>query len=138
MQRFVCKHKETSEGDFTRLSCRQDQNQGREWLKFLVTKWCEVTAWLLDIRSYMFGDEVRKGRGNTKGIMANQHDCMSSSISLTCRSLVRVVREGLVARREGSQERSWQCCPCRRRGGWGRPTRSDRRASSLKPTFLFC
>ena len=40
----------------------QDQNQGREWLKFLVTKWCEVTAWLLDIRSYMFGDEVSRGR----------------------------------------------------------------------------
>lgn len=38
------------------LPAVQDQNQGREWLKFLVTKWCEVIGWALDIQSYMFGD----------------------------------------------------------------------------------
>jgi len=38
------------------LPAVQDQNQGREWLKYLVTKWCELIAWALDIHSYMFGD----------------------------------------------------------------------------------
>jgi E3 ubiquitin-protein ligase MARCH6 len=38
------------------LPAVQDQNQGRDWLKFLVTKWCELSAWALDIQSYMFGE----------------------------------------------------------------------------------
>jgi len=37
------------------LPAVQDQNQGREWLKFLVKKWCRLAAWLLDLQSYMFG-----------------------------------------------------------------------------------
>merc|ERR1719318_2427247 len=39
------------------LPAVQDQNQGREWLKFLVTRWCRGAAWLLDIHSYMSGDQ---------------------------------------------------------------------------------
>merc|ERR1719318_1033112 len=38
------------------LPAVQDQNQGREWLKFLVKKWCKFSAWLLDLQSYMFGN----------------------------------------------------------------------------------
>jgi len=38
------------------LPAVQDQNQGREWLKFLVKKWCKLSAWLLDLQSYMFGN----------------------------------------------------------------------------------
>merc|ERR1719193_1301201 len=38
------------------LPAVQDQNQGREWLKFLVKKWCRVAAWMLDLQSYMFGN----------------------------------------------------------------------------------
>merc|ERR1712088_1123386 len=38
------------------LPAVQDQNQGREWLKYLVTRWCEGVSWILSLQSYMFGD----------------------------------------------------------------------------------
>jgi len=38
------------------LPAVQDQNQGREWLKTVVLKWCRAVAWLLNLQSYMFGD----------------------------------------------------------------------------------
>ena len=56
------------------LPAVQDQNQGREWLKYLVqryylniatvplglsnkiSRWCEGVSWVLSLQSYMFGD----------------------------------------------------------------------------------
>merc|ERR1719270_992241 len=37
------------------LPAVQDQNQGREWLKVMVRQWCRLTAWTLDLHSYLFG-----------------------------------------------------------------------------------
>ena len=38
------------------LPAVQDQNHTREWLKNCIKGWCSVAAWLLDLRSYLFGD----------------------------------------------------------------------------------
>jgi len=38
------------------LPAVQDQNHSREWLKWLIRQWGGVASWLLDIRSYLFGD----------------------------------------------------------------------------------
>lgn len=38
------------------LPAIQDQNHTREWLKWMVQKWCAIAAWTLDLRSYLFGD----------------------------------------------------------------------------------
>merc|ERR1719357_1048380 len=32
------------------LPAVQDQNQGREWLKYLVTRWCEGVSWILSLQ----------------------------------------------------------------------------------------
>jgi len=40
------------------LPAVQDQNQGREWLKFIVRKWCRCVAFILNLQSYMFGDHL--------------------------------------------------------------------------------
>lgn len=34
-----------------------EQSQTRTWLKGLVRAWCRAVAWLLDLRSYLLGDE---------------------------------------------------------------------------------
>merc|ERR1712024_307177 len=38
------------------LPAVQDQNHTREWLKNAIRAWCSVAAWILDLRSYLFGD----------------------------------------------------------------------------------
>ena len=38
------------------LPAVQDQNHTREWLKNSIKAWCSAAAWLLDLRSYLFGD----------------------------------------------------------------------------------
>ncbi len=38
------------------LPAVQDQNHTREWLKNATRAWCSVAAWLLNLRSYLFGD----------------------------------------------------------------------------------
>lgn len=38
------------------LPAVQDQNHPREWLKASVRAWCTAVSWLLDLRSYIFGD----------------------------------------------------------------------------------
>ena len=43
------------------LPAVQDQNHTREWLKNCIKGWCSVAAWLLDLRSYLFGDEAAAG-----------------------------------------------------------------------------
>ena len=43
------------------LPAVQDQNHTREWLKNCIKGWCSVAAWLLDLRSYLFGDDEAAG-----------------------------------------------------------------------------
>merc|ERR1712223_1150197 len=38
------------------LPAVQDQNHTREWLKNAIRAWCSAAAWILDLRSYLFGD----------------------------------------------------------------------------------
>merc|ERR1712088_243577 len=38
------------------LPAVQDQNHTREWLKHLIRAWCRVAGYILDLRSYLFGD----------------------------------------------------------------------------------
>ena len=38
------------------LPAVQDQNHTREWLKQVIRGWCSMAAWLLNLRSYLFGD----------------------------------------------------------------------------------
>jgi len=38
------------------LPAVQDQNHTKEWLKNLIRAWCRVAGYLLDLRSYLFGD----------------------------------------------------------------------------------
>merc|ERR1719436_2295062 len=38
------------------LPAVQDQNRTREWLKNAIRAWCSAAAWILDLRSYLFGD----------------------------------------------------------------------------------
>ncbi len=38
------------------LPAVQDQNHTREWIKNAIRAWCSAAAWLLDLRSYLFGD----------------------------------------------------------------------------------
>ena len=38
------------------LPAVQDQNHTREWLKHLIRAWCGVAAYVLNLRSYLFGD----------------------------------------------------------------------------------
>ena len=38
------------------LPAVQDQNHTKEWLKHLIRAWCRVAGYLLDLRSYLFGD----------------------------------------------------------------------------------
>lgn len=46
------------------LPAVQDQNHSREWVKWLVRKWCGLASWALGIRSYMFGDVALDARNN--------------------------------------------------------------------------
>lgn len=38
------------------LPAVQDQNHTKEWLKHLIRAWCRVAGYILDLRSYLFGD----------------------------------------------------------------------------------
>ena len=38
------------------LPAVQDQNHTKEWLKHLIRAWCRVAGYVLDLRSYLFGD----------------------------------------------------------------------------------
>jgi len=38
------------------LPAVQDQNHTKEWLKNLIRAWCRVAGYILDLRSYLFGD----------------------------------------------------------------------------------
>jgi len=38
------------------LPAVQDQNHTREWLKQVIKGWCSAAAWILNLRSYLFGD----------------------------------------------------------------------------------
>lgn len=38
------------------LPAVQDQNHTRDWLKHLIRAWCKVAGYILDLRSYLFGD----------------------------------------------------------------------------------
>ncbi len=38
------------------LPAVQDQNHTREWIKNVIRAWCSAAAWILDLRSYLFGD----------------------------------------------------------------------------------
>ena len=38
------------------LPAVQEQNHTREWLKQLIRAWCAFAAWMLNLRSYLFGD----------------------------------------------------------------------------------
>ena len=38
------------------LPAVQDQNHTKEWLKHLIRAWCKVAGYILDLRSYLFGD----------------------------------------------------------------------------------
>ena len=40
------------------LPAVQDQNHLREWLKNAIRAWCTAAAWILDLRSYLFGDST--------------------------------------------------------------------------------
>ncbi|XP_023333010.1 E3 ubiquitin-protein ligase MARCH6 [Eurytemora carolleeae] len=48
------------------LPAIQDQNHTREWLKWFVQQWCTLVSWILDIRSYMFGDVPLQGEGGAE------------------------------------------------------------------------
>ena len=66
------------------LPAVQDQNQGREWLKVMVRQWCRLTAWTLDLHSYLFGNldtpvvEAREVVIEDAGVggLAAQHQAM--------------------------------------------------------------
>lgn len=45
-----------------------EQSHTRTWLKSLVRTWCRAVAWLLDLRSYLLGDEGgEQGHGDAAG-----------------------------------------------------------------------
>merc|ERR1719422_2543932 len=67
------------------LPAVQDQNQGREWLKCVVKQWCKMSAWMLDLQSYLFGNletpvqavAVNGDNNNdNEGGLAAQHQAM--------------------------------------------------------------
>jgi len=45
------------------LPAVQDQNQGREWLKYLVQRWCEGVSWILSLCQFTEVSEVCEGTG---------------------------------------------------------------------------
>lgn len=44
-----------------------EQSHTRTWLKSLVRTWCRAVAWLLDLRSYLLGDEGEQGPPDAAG-----------------------------------------------------------------------
>jgi E3 ubiquitin-protein ligase MARCH6 len=65
------------------LPAVQDQNHTREWLKNAIRAWCSVAAWILDLRSYLFGDtpqdtveaeEAAEEDGNEEHLEDEQED----------------------------------------------------------------
>ena len=71
------------------LPAVQDQNHTREWLKNAIRAWCSVAAWILNLKSYLFGDtnddvvdeateaiddEDDQGNGNEEQHIENQNN----------------------------------------------------------------
>lgn len=45
-----------------------EQSHTRTWLKGLVRAWCTGVAWILDLRSYLLGDEEEENSGAPPGV----------------------------------------------------------------------
>merc|ERR1711953_782781 len=46
------------------LPAVQDQNHTREWLKNAIRAWCSAAAWILNLRSYLFGEPNEDNEDN--------------------------------------------------------------------------
>ena len=53
------------------LPAVQDQNHTREWLKNAIRAWCSAAAWILDLRSYLFGEPIEDNDANAEEVPEN-------------------------------------------------------------------
>ena len=54
------------------LPAVQDQNHTREWLKTAIRAWCSCAAWVLDLKSYLFGEEEENQANNENNAEGNE------------------------------------------------------------------
>ena len=76
------------------LPAVQDQNQGREWLKTVVKKWCKLTAWILDLQSYLFGNTGADQAAVVGAVAVNNNQGDNVDAGLGAQHQAMLQREG--------------------------------------------